>query len=138
MKRLELAILMSICFLCANAQSWQMIYKNDKNGDPLFGQKEDLIKAIREGKDVKIMTESPGQEYFTPAENIWIRNGVVTIQNAQQVSVDGNSMTIQKDAYNWIIMVNTEGVRQMSRWRLGEHTNKGDNSDRVNVTWFVR
>lgn len=28
--------------------------------------------------------------------------------------------------------------RHMSRWGLGEHKNKGNSSDRVNVTWFVR
>ena len=135
-KLIFLPLLLAFC-LGANAQSWEKIYQNDENGQSLYGHKSDLIAAIRSGKDVKIMTKNGEHEYYTPAENIWIKNDVVTIQNAQQVSVRDN-LTIQSDAYNWIIMVNTEGVRHMSRWRLGDHSNKGDNFDKVNVTWFVR
>lgn len=137
MTKLKLLPFLLTCCLSINAQSWEKVYQNDENGKPLFGDKVALIEAIRSGKDVKIMVKNGNFEYYTPAENIWIKNGTVTIQNAQQVAVN-EDLTIQSDAYNWIIMVNTNGVRHMSRWRLGEHTNKGDNRDKVNVTWFVR
>ena len=139
MRIFQIALLLLICTLGANAQSWEKVYQNDANGNPMFGSKEALIKAVRDGKDVKIMILTPvvNQEYYTPAENVWIKNGEVTIQNAQSVSV-GNDLNILPDAYNFIIMVNTMGVRHMSRWSLGEHKNKGNSSDRVNVTWFVR
>jgi uncharacterized protein YlzI (FlbEa/FlbD family) len=137
MMKLKLLLFLLTCCLSINAQSWEKIYQNDENGKPLFGNKHALIEAIKAGKDVKIMMMNGDFEYYTPAENIWIKDGTVTIQNTQQVAVK-DDLTIQSDAYNWIIMVNTNGVRHMSRWRLGEHTNKGDNKDKVNVTWFVR
>jgi hypothetical protein len=34
--------------------NWKLVYKNDHSGETLFGNKEDLIHAIREGQDVRV------------------------------------------------------------------------------------
>ena len=73
-----LPFLLTYC-LSINAQSWEKVYQNDENGKSLFGDKVALIEAIRSGKDVKIMVKNENFEYYTPAENIWIKNGTVTI-----------------------------------------------------------
>lgn len=139
-KNIFVLFLFFFCCFSLSAKPWKKVYQNDENGKGIYGSKELLIKSIEKGKDVKVMLVFPavhGQEFYTYAENIWIKNGEVTIQNASQISVT-EDYKIQSDAYHWIIMINTKGEIQMSRWRLGEHSNKGDNSGKVSVSWFVR
>lgn len=124
----------------SSAARWKQVYENDYNGKALSGSKTALIKAIRKGKEVRLRLQYdgyPNQEYFTPAENIWVRGDEVTIQNMTQVSVHPD-LSFQSDAYRWVIMVNTNGLMLMTRWLLGEHTNKGTNSQRAHVTWYVK
>lgn len=121
-------------------KTWQKVYQNDENGNTVSGSKQALIAATLLGMEVKVAIvypNNPGQTYLTPAENVWIRDGEVTIQNASQISVR-DDLTIQSDPYYWIVMLNTKGVINTSRWALGEHRSKGNGEDHVRVTWFVR
>ena len=36
MRIFQIALLLLICTLGANAQSWEKVYQNDANGNPLF------------------------------------------------------------------------------------------------------
>lgn len=140
LKRIALTGALMLCGISSQAQSWKKVYANDENGMAVMGSKKKLIKAIEEGAEVRVMLvypSHPGQEYFTPAENIWVKNGEVTIQNISQVSVN-DDYTFQYDPYYWMIMVNTQGELEATRWLVGEHTTKGRNKQKASVTWFVR
>lgn len=140
LKHIALLCVLMLGAMSSQAQTWKKVYANDENGKPLMGDKQELIRAIEEGAEVRVMLvypNVPNQEYFTPAENIWVKNGEVTIQNISQVSVN-DDYTFQYDPYYWMIMVNTQGELEATRWLVGEHTTKGRNKQKASVTWFVR
>lgn len=130
--------------------SWTRIYANDESGTPIFGTLHALLTAVREGKEVRMQLqfaerdkrdERPKQEYFTPAENLWIRNGHLYAQNVTHVSVTlsqpDQDIVFQDDAFYWMIIANTKGQLDQTRWLVGEHTSRGRSQTRVAVTWFV-
>lgn len=140
LKVMAMLISFFCCSMVANAQTWKMVYQNDENGETVLGDKQDLIQAALDGKDIRVAIvypNIPGQIYTVPAENVWVRDGEVTIQNASQISVR-NDLTVQSDPYHWIIMLNTQGKLNASRWLLGEHSSNGDSEDYVIATWYVR
>jgi len=123
--------------------SWTKVFANDEVGKVVFGDINTLINAIRQGQEVRMLLkfpDSPRQEYFTPAENLWIRGNVVYAQNVTHVSVKdepNGDIVFQDDPYYWMIIVNTKGEIDMTRWLVGEHTSKGHTQGKVAVTWFV-
>lgn len=56
-------IVFSIFTSCKKSSSneVQLLYKNDKNGETLLGSKDNVIKAIRQGADIKIGWQSVGK-----------------------------------------------------------------------------
>lgn len=111
--------------MVSQAQTWKQVYANGENGNPLMGDKQELIRAIEEGAELRVMLvypNVPNQEYFTPSGNIWIKYGKVTIQNISQVSVNDNNYAFPQGPYYWMIMVNTQGELQTTRLLVGEHT----------------
>ena len=119
MTKLKLLPFLLTCCLSINAQSWEKVYQNDENGKPLFGDKVALIEAIRSGKDVKIMVKNGNFEYYTPAENIWIKNGTVTIvSNEELQEVEGWELSEDKLKLN-LKQVQTQFLLQIlsvHRW----------------------
>lgn len=139
MKRLQ--YLFVVLFLVAGAPSlasaWTLVYAHDGEGKPTYGNIDVLIDAVRNGKDVRVVLND---SYATSAQNLWIANGKVYMQNTTHVSVKfvGDVLQFQDNAYHWFIIVDTDGNRHMSRWSVGEHTDRGDSFDRVGVKWFVQ
>lgn len=120
-------------------QRWTLAYAHDALGNRTAGDINVLINAIRSGHKVRMLMESGDVEYVTEAEKIWIKNGVVSAQNCSQVSAlfIGNKAKFQDDSYYWMIIVNTQGERDMIRWDVGAHTARGRNQDTVAMKWFV-
>ncbi len=120
--------------------TWKLVYENDPEGNTINGDIDSLINAVQNGKELRVFTYTVEQQYITDAENIWIRNGIVYMQNSSNIGVSfkGERLFVQDDAYHWYFTINTKGERNMSRWLVGEHAPKGDNSDRIAVKWFVR
>ena len=138
-------ILFSSCSMCHQMKensSWKLVYENNKDGEVITGSVDDLIEAIKNGKELRVVTYNDEKQtaYATIAENIWINNGMVYFQNTSHISVEykGDDLNFQNNAYHWYIIINTKGVRNMSRWYVGEHTPKGNSSDRVAAKWFVK
>ena len=118
---------------------WTLVYAHDAYGKRTDGDINLLINAIRSGHKVRMLMESGDVEYVTDAESLWIKNGVVSAQNCSQVSAQfvGNKVMFQDDSYYWMIIVNTEGDRDMIRWDVGAHTARGRNQDKVAMKWLV-
>jgi hypothetical protein len=118
------------------------VYSHDQNGNPTFGDIGVLIGAIRNGNKVRMCIEfqsAVGQEYFTDAETIWVKNNIVYAQNTTHVSTKfhGNVLRFQDNAYHWFIIVDTKGNIDMSRWNVGEHKVRGHTQDKVKIKWYV-
>jgi len=120
--------------------TWKLVYENDQNGKTVNGDIHFLIDAILEGKEVRVLTYNDEQIYLTDAENIWVRNGIVFIQNSSNISASftGDNLFFIDDTYHWYFTLNSEGKRNMSRWLVGEHTLKKNSSDKVAIKWFIR
>ncbi len=121
--------------------SWELIYENDANGNVIQGSVGALIHAVQQGKEVRILTDNKkGTEYSSNAEHVWIKDGIVYIQNTSNISVtwEGDQLVMQDDAYHFYYTINTNGDRHMSRWLVGTHTPKNSSSNKIGVKWFVK
>jgi hypothetical protein len=80
-----LAILFISCasYKISGDGSWKFVYENDKEGHVVRGDINSLIDAVTQGKEVRVMIFNEDSEnlYITEAENIWVRNNIVHIQN---------------------------------------------------------
>jgi hypothetical protein len=119
---------------------WTLAYAHDAQGVRTDGDLEALISAVINGRAVRIVIGGLQEYYSTDAGNLWVRNGIVYAQNASSISVDyhDNLLLFQDDSYYWMIIVSTQGDRDMIRWNVGAHVPRGHTRDRVAVRWFVR
>ncbi|NEP35887.1 hypothetical protein [Moorena sp. SIO3B2] len=123
-----------------NLNRWSLAYAHDANGNRTAGNINDLINAVQNGYQVRVLMDSGDVQYITYAENIWVKkNGIVYVQNTSHVSAtsDGDVVKFQDDSYWWMIIVSTKGDRDMIRWNVGEHTPRGHNNDTIAMKWFV-
>ncbi len=142
-----LLLLLSVNYSYSNNLSknqpdgWQLVYENNKDGKAVNSDIKQLIEAIKNGKEVRVVTLA-GDNYTTAfnAENIWIKNGIVYIQNTQHISVKfkEDKLLVKKDAYHWYVILSSKGDRTMSRWSVGAHLSRGNNQDKVALRWFVK
>ena len=83
------------------------------------------------------------QGYAYKAQNLAVSpdGNHVAAQAVNHVSMQSvpnqNEVKIQPNAYWWFTIVSTTGLRDMSRWSVGEHTDRGHTSDKVGQKWFV-
>ena len=122
--------------------SWTMLYAHNYDGEKTSGELNLLINAIRNGHQVRIVIkhQDGDYEYATYAENLWIRNSIVFAQNTSAVSssFSGNRLRFHEDCCHWLIIVNTKGEMEMSRWNLGEHKKREEAiCQKVAVMWFA-
>ena len=119
--------------------SWELAYAHDANGNRISGDKNLLINSVRDGQPVRVVIDYGDQDYATDAQCLWVRNGNVYAQNTSHVSVEfkGDVLKVQDDAYWWMIVVDTNGNIDMSRWSVGAHTDRGHSADRKAIRWFT-
>jgi len=124
---------------------WVLTYENDGLGNSVDGDIMLLVKAIREGADVKVMIPRYGNEdmIFNCESTYIVAGNIVACQNTSVISVDGShglNFGFQDNAYNWYVMLNTEGKIDMSRWLVGEHTLHpyGHTQSTTGIKWFAR
>jgi hypothetical protein len=119
--------------------SWELAYAHDANGNRLAGDKALLAESVRNGQPVRFLIEYGDHVYVTDAQCLWVKSGTVYAQNTSHVSVDfqGALLKFQNDAYWWMIVADTSGNIDMSRWLVGAHTPKNPNSERRPMKWFV-
>lgn len=122
--------------------SWTKVYENDAQGAATFGTIQALMDAIRQGNEVRMRIRYPNvadQEFFLPAESLWIRHGNVYAQNTSLVSASfaDTDLLFQEEAYLGFIIASTTGLLDQSRWLVGEHTSRGHTRIRASVTWYA-
>ncbi|NEP04893.1 MAG: hypothetical protein F6K25_05690 [Okeania sp. SIO2G4] len=119
--------------------SWSLVYANDMSGNTTAGDKNLLIEAVNQGESVRILVDSGEVQIITVAQTLWVKNGIVYAQNTSHVSVafQGNILKFQDDSYWFMIVVDTQGNRDVIRWDVGAHNPRGHEQDRVAIKWFV-
>jgi len=120
---------------------WQFAYEHDAQGQPIAGDIAVLTDAVANGADVKVEApSSAGTASFFGCDFVFVKEGLVTCMNTRHISVrgiEGSDFGFQDNAYHWFLMVNTNGKRDMSRWNVGEHVDRGHTQNRVGLRWYV-
>ncbi|WP_424097819.1 hypothetical protein [Moorena producens] len=124
-----------------NLNRWSLAYAHDANGNRTAGNINDLITAVQNGSQVRVLMDSGVQQAITYAEYILVKNGIVYVQNTSIVSArfDGDVFKFMDDSFWWMIIVSTKADRDIIRWKVGEHTkaDRGHTQDKVAMKWFV-
>jgi len=103
-----------------NNQEWQLIYKNDKEGRPIFGNKEKLISIVRKGYPIRVGWASRRTSDTTKTVEHTVNGEFLTIANGEEVFVqikpfiaqrpdltsDTLSMTLLPVQSHWILGTN--------------------------------
>ncbi len=120
--------------------SWNLVYYNSDQGATLKGSLKNLISAVRNGKQIRIVMEKDSVVSAADAEFLWIKDGIVYAQNNSQVSshFSGNDLIYIDNSYYWMFIVNTKGQRNAIRWSVGEHTMRGKSEDNIFIKWYSK
>ncbi|XP_078379875.1 uncharacterized protein LOC144662806 [Oculina patagonica] len=126
-----------------DTRPWEQVFSNDASGNVLSGSRSNLVQAVRAGADVRCVQGDEVQGYAYKAQNLNFSpdGNHVSAQAVNHVSMQSapnpNEVMIQPNAYWWFTIVSTTGLREMSRWTVGEHVDRGHTSDKVGQKWFV-
>ena len=124
-----------------DTRPWKQVLSNDPSGKVLSGSGSTLVQAVRAGADVRCVQGNNVQGYAYKAQNLVASGNHVAAQAVSHVSMmsapNPNEVMIQPNAYWWFTIVSTTGLREMSRWTVGAHVDRGHNADKVGQKWFV-
>ena len=126
-----------------DTRNWTHILSNDPYGNVLSGSRSTLVQAVRAGADVRGVQGNEKQGYAYEAQNVAVSpdGNHVAAQALSHVSMstapNPNEVMIQPNAYWWFTIVSTTGLREMSRWTVGAHVDRGHTADKVGQKWFV-
>nr|WP_298999719.1 hypothetical protein [uncultured Allomuricauda sp.] len=155
MKHKGLLLVLVIFLSCGpsmstNESEWRLIYRNDSNGKTLFGKKQDLLNAIRNGNLVKVGYGGQLRRDTTLTIEHVFEAQFFTILNdsevyAQMAPIIGQNPLIEKDTTNvrfrdtqWNIIVGTNGFSDRLTMSLNKDTILSQNQRNMNVSWFVK
>ncbi len=133
-----------------NHRGWELTYRNDGTGKSLFGNKEDLIDAIRKGYPVRIGFGGRRANDTTKSVEHIVDVHFLTIANSKEVfgqihPIIGQNPQLEKDTLSitfrenieWTIMVGTNGFSdRLTTDRLND-TVLSHRSRPIDVSWFV-
>jgi len=126
-----------------DTRPWKEALSNGPSGNVLGGCRDALVQAVRAGADVRCVQGGEVNGYAYKAQNLAISpdGNHVAAQAVSHVSMmtapNPNEMMIQPKAYWWFTIVSTTGLREMSRWTVGVHVDRGHTADKVGQKWFV-
>ena len=126
-----------------DTRAWKQVLANDAYGSVLSGSRLNLAHAVKAGADVRCVQGDTVRGYVYKAQNLAVSpdGNHVAAQALNSVSMktapDPNEMMISPKAYWWFTIVSSTGLREMSRWTVGEHVDRGHNSNKVGQKWFV-
>ncbi|MEO0902567.1 MAG: hypothetical protein AAFY00_11330, partial [Bacteroidota bacterium] len=122
----------------------------DANGKTLFGEKQELLNAVRNGNPVKIGFGGQLRRDTTLTIEHVFEAHFFTILNdsevyAQMSPIIGQNPLIEKDTTNilfrntqWNIIVGTNGFSDRLTMSLSQDTILSQNQRKMNVSWFVK
>lgn len=142
--------LFSLIFLfsCQSPQpsqaGWQKVFQNDAEGNAVFGNKTDLMDAVRLGYPIRIGWGSNRVEHVADADFLTIFDGEEVFAQIKSIigqapRIDGDSLKIRFRSQNhWTKIAGTNGysTAMMTDYFKDSLINEG--SDRYSATsWYV-
>ena len=122
---------------------WQLVYKNDPNGQTLFGNKEQLVDAVRLGYPIRIGWGSNRIEHVAAADFLTIFNGTDVFAQinpiiGQRPQISGDSLKISfRTNNNWVKMAGTNGFSTSLMTDYMQDTIVGGGERYTATTWYV-
>ena len=122
---------------------WQKVFQNDAEGNAIYGDKSNLIDAVRLGYPIRIGWGGRRVEHVADADFLTILNGEVF---AQIKSIVGQAPSIQNDSVkirfrlqnHWTKMAGTNGYYTSIMTDYFQDTLVGGGVDRYTATtWYV-
>ncbi len=124
-------------------QGWKMVFKNDENGTVIYGNKNELIDAVRLGYPVRIGWGGTRVEHVASTDFLTIFEGEVFAQIntiiGQAPRIDGDSVKIRFRTENhWTKMAGTNGYSTGFMTNYFKDTLVGGGIDKnTATTWYV-
>lgn len=117
-------------------------YSHLADGTKVQGSLNNLESSVQNGHEIRCVS---AKMYFFPLPNVAINSqGVkfVSGQSLDHISVSSggnfcNLIQFQSNAYWWLTVVTTRGLRDASRWTVGSHQSRGHTQDTVANEWFA-
>lgn len=133
-------------------KEWKLVYRNDKNGNAVFGDINELINIVRKGHPIKVGWASRRRNDTTKSVEHIIDTQFITIANGSEVFVqvqpflaqrpdlisDTLSMTLLPTQLNWVL--GTNGMISSVNIDLSKDTIRTTPPKLFgyNLSWFAR
>ncbi len=147
MRPLLYFILLCILISCQSStpttSGWQLVYKNDVDGKALFGDKTQLVDAVRLGYPIRIGWGSSRIEHVATVDFLTIFNGEEVFAQikpivGQRPQVSGDSLKISfRTNNNWVKMAGTNGFSASLMTDYMQDTIVGGGERYTATTWYV-
>ena len=95
---------------------WSLVYMHDDKGNAVYGRREHLVAALRDGAALTV--HLPSWQYTVQAEHVHFEEHHVCAQFWKHASFS-DWMHFQSNVYWWITMVCTSGYGQATRYFIG-------------------
>lgn len=127
-----------------SVSGWQKVFKNDANGDAIFGDKSKVLDAVRLGYPVRIGWGSNRIEHVADADFLSIFQGEEVFAQIKPIigqapRIDGDSLKIRFRPENqWTKIAGTNGYSTSLMTNYFQDTIVGGGDDRYGSTvWYV-
>ena len=115
---------------------WSLVYEHDAKGEAVYGRRENLVAALRDGATMTMILDFWDEPYTSQADHVHIEQGNVCAQFWKHASFS-NWMSFQTNVYWWIIIVCTSGYGQATRYYVGGDFLSSNNYSFA-VQWYVK
>ncbi|MEN0048222.1 MAG: hypothetical protein AAF806_14265 [Bacteroidota bacterium] len=151
---LFVAVIFNACQATNHGQqscaTWKIIYRNDKDGNTISGNKNDLLNAARRGYPIRIgfgsrrvSDTTKSVEHITDASFLTITNdnelfAQITPIIGQNPNLDQDSLgVVFRENLSWTIVVGTTGFSDRLMIDRFQDTVVGHRNLSTSVSWFV-
>ena len=127
----------------ADIREWKKVLTTAESGSVSSGSKAVLVYALTNGAELRYrawLNNESGYAVVHQADNIAISGEEVGAMHVRSISASFSGsyeVLFQSNPYWFFTIVSTSGRRDMSRWTVGVHTDRGHTNDKINVEWFV-
>ncbi|CAG2250408.1 unnamed protein product [Mytilus edulis] len=117
------------------------IFCNSDSGSASCGNIKHLTRAVANGAEIHVTNVNGKRAGALEFSNIAYNKAETKVAGTHlwhvSQSIVGNHIEFQQNAYWWFNLWSTDGTRDMSRWSVGEHTDRGHSNDKVSMKWFA-
>jgi len=126
-----------------DSRPWVEVLSVNLDGKVRNGSKQALKDAVfNDGADVRCIWGDTENAIAYKPQNLALSpdGNDIAAQALNSVSVkytSNNEYIIQPNAYWFFTIMSTNGKRDMSRWSVGAHVDRGHTTDKTEQKWFV-